>query len=210
MEALPRIPRAQHRPILVQLACQLDSFTEWRWQRPPQADTSFGAEWTAEQQAEFDVALSAGSVDLAWRRWAVNSGFAVPQVAPAVSLGGFCLGDQRVLINRLFKQMKTLRRRCEAQADEEADELQDRISVLIDAATQSKLNAWIERVRTRGGAARWLKSRLQGPSDPIVCDEPLFTPEAVALKFARDLAVRWNIGVRQLAAPSGFPTTDLF
>ena len=78
----------------------------------------------------------------------------------------------------------------------------DLISTIIDDASAIRLLSWKERVRTRRGAASWVKQRCAELIDAALSpvQAVAFNANEIARGLAEDLAMRWNTGVFRIAS----------
>ena len=70
------------------------------------------------------------------------------------------------------------------------------ITSLIDDANEARLVKWKASVRSRGGAARWIASKMKLRRSPPLpsFDSAVFSASQLARKLAKEFADRWNVG----------------
>ena len=94
----------------------------------------------------------------------------------------------------------------------------DSMKTFLDDAAEARLGEWKDRVATRGGAAKWIKSRL---SHSDHCDQEAewydecpfqnieLEPAELAERVAKDWAHRWNCGLKRHVREHGYKLTSI-
>eukprot|EP00959_Pyramimonas_sp_CCMP1952_P227716 4761290-Pyramimonas_sp.AAC.1 len=152
-------------------------------------------EWSAAAVSQFERALPY-DIDLAWRIWQDAAGAPQAQIRRQPSNGGWLAGPRAAELDGLWK---TFRRQLHDDRREAAECTLGYITSLIDDANTMRLKTWRERISTRSGAARWVKSRvaaLQEATLPSIA-EVTFTSRELVRRLGESLARRWNASVYQ-------------
>ena len=201
VSALPAVPGLQHRPFELSVAMRVLLRTYFAWNR------GVGGEarpWTHTEKVDFAAQAAAlrsrpcqNSLDDLWSRWLALSFGPSPFFQQSRHWGAWSTGDDTAEIARIFARVRRLRIRCTAQADSEAKALLDKAAAAIEAHRAQRLDNWIERVRTRSGAAQWVKRKLLERVAPCFDSfaEANINFRDAALKAAQSFAARWNAGV---------------
>ena len=198
-EGLEAIPHVQHRPVLVHLGLRPSFHEALRWDVG--TAIQMGA-WEQDTAKAFSAALSS-DIDLAWRIWQDASGASHSQVVRQPSGGSWNAGARARELAGLWKTYR--RQRFDARFDA-ADHTLACISEIIDDANVHRIREWRERILTRGGAAKWVRTKASSLTAPIL---PKFGAAAFSLRdLARalglGLATRWNSGVFLVRHLPGF------
>ena len=208
VDALPFSTATQHCPVMLQFS----PMPNRRWKVTPGVPLG---DWSTEQWDLFRNALSDDAgVDHAWELWRqyVGCGTSVFQAAPLN--GAWSCGARGAELDKLFKiRRKQLYRGDHAAAAHTLD----LISTIIDDGREGRLQSWRDAVRTRCGAARWVKAKMSQLSEAVspTLATVTFCANDVANRLAPELAERWNTAWCRLsssnsldvsaAMESGFP-----
>ena len=222
---LDGVPKAQHKPVMLNMNFKIDDFKTFKWNRPGFIEAAVGANWSIGMWDQFNGAVQSiksgldlvqsktvqpqlvDSADRAWKLWATFCGASAPTTDIAFGNSGWCAGQDHQAICKLFKRM----RRAQAIGNEHdvADAI-DAISFIIEAATATRLSKWKERVQSRRGASRWLKGKLDGAPDCMPPSEEPCLPATQAETIAKELAGRWNVAMHKVSNMVGATTSCLF
>ena len=191
--ALDPIEHSQHRPVLLEAALPPEFHESLRW--AVSEPIRMGA-WTSTAKGDFAEAL-ASDIDRAWAVWADASGAPEARVLRQASGGGWAAGARAAELHGLWK---TLRRQLHDAAYAAADHTLGLITSIIDDANSMRLKEWRQRVGTRGGAAKWVKHRLDTLREAVLpaFGAEVMSPRELARKLSWGLARRWNAGVFQI------------
>ena len=153
--------------------------------------------WTCEQWQIFRDALRGNRIYDAWSCWRSFAGAGSSEFVSSPIDGAWSCGGRARELSHLFKQR---RRQLFHEDFCGAAHTLDLISTLINDSAEGRLHSWREKVRTRDGAASWVKRRLALLSD--VALPALHTANSCANTVARALAPefaeRWNAGIYKL------------
>ena len=90
--------------------------------------------------------------------------------------------------------MRQLQARGTARGDERVLDILSDITDIMAVGAAERFKSWQQRVSTRCGAARWVRSKLerQKPPGAPKLDDATFTPDGKADKVAPEFAKRWS------------------
>ena len=166
--------------------------------------------WPGESIRLFRTALTT-DINRAWEIFVDAAGGVRPTISVSQPWGGWTVGSGPATrdLDTLWKRYRRHQATCSAAGDRRASEVLDDITSLLNDAAQSRLERWKAAVRTRGGAARWIKSKMAGRGTPRhpELDSALFSPTGIARRLADGLAARWNVGISTFCRSSG-PSTS--
>ena len=188
--AVSPVSGARHRPVLVDVGLPVGFQETYRWN--VEELFSMGP-WAPSAISEFDDALDACDIDRAWQIWHDAAGGSAAKVCSSELWGGWSSGARDPELKSLWKAMR--RQLFDGRVDA-ARLSTEAITSLIDDANEARLVKWKASVRSRGGAARWIASKMKLRRSPPLpsFDSAVFSASQLARKLAKEFADRWNVG----------------
>lgn len=203
---LQAIHGAQHRPIKLDLQLDAAVHDNYRWERVRPL-VHRDRVWDPDDINHFNDLLNAEDFDGAWRHWHIAAGGYTNSslIAASPAWGAWSCGAEDVWVRSLWKKQRQLFALRTADGDRQAHEVLTLINQHISEASEMRLKSWLERIRTRGGAAKWLKGNMQALSEntPLSLHDCAFSLPQKAAQCARSLAQRWRMQIGSYTLPSG-------
>jgi hypothetical protein len=189
--ALDGVPGMQHRPVCIAITLAADFHFCRRWDLPKAVEE---LPWSSINKVDFGRFL-AEDIDKAWDQWYTQVGVARPVIITDKPWGGWSIGANHNTLQSWWKMLRQAQQKCSSNADLLVVGILGAITQLLDEASKERLDNWKAAVRTRGGAARWVKFRLANAVAPAraAMDKVLFSAQEVADVLAPQLAARWNV-----------------
>ena len=190
---LAPVKNAQHRPVVVNIDASVITAESWRWR---QGVPEPSMPWQTGDKADFGAAIAAKDIDKAWEVWFRAAGCARPSFHLQPENGAWKVGKAYQKLSDIWKRVRRLRHTGTVVNDVKADELLVDAAAIIEEADVERLDAWTEKVKSRSGAATWVKNRMatRKEAPAMKLDEAALSPDATAEEAARSFAERWNAG----------------